>query len=73
MKQVTQTYIFEAKCINKWIVPTMDEYMPNSLISTTVPILVTTEALEWISTFPILLRASSLYCRLTDDMVEDKV
>ncbi|KAK1400105.1 Vetispiradiene synthase 1 [Heracleum sosnowskyi] len=83
MKQIIRSYIFEAKCVNKWIAPTMDEYMPYSLIGTTIPILaiyfmvgmgdiVTTEALEWASTFPSILRASSLYCRLTDDMVEDK-
>ncbi|KAL8149840.1 hypothetical protein AgCh_006745 [Apium graveolens] len=84
MKKIVRSFIFEAKCVNKWIVPTMDEYMPYSLIATTVPILavhfmvgmgdiVTRDALEWLSSFPILIRASSLYCRLTDDMVEDEV
>ncbi|XP_074364107.1 sesquiterpene synthase Cop-like [Apium graveolens] len=84
MKKLVRSYIFEAKCVNKCIVPSMDEYMPHSLIGTTIPILavhfmvgmgdiVTKETLEWLSSFPLIIRATSLYCRLTDDMAEDKV
>lgn len=83
VKETVRSYIFEAKCVNKCLVPSIDEYMPHSLMGTTIPILavhcmvgmcdtVTTEALEWLSTFPLIIRASSLYCRLTDDVVEDK-
>ncbi|KAL1822283.1 hypothetical protein ACET3Z_009061 [Daucus carota] len=81
LKEITRSYIYEAKCLNKWLVPTMEDCMPHSIVTSTVPLLttsfvvgmgpiVTREALEWISTCPLLIRAGSLYCRFTDDMAE---
>nr|AZL40027.1 sesquiterpene synthase [Thapsia villosa var. laciniata] len=84
MKEIIRSYIFEAKCMNKWLVPTMEDNMRNSVVSTTIPIMathffagmgdiVTGEALEWISKYPLIVRASSLYCALADNMAEDEV
>ncbi|XP_074366670.1 sesquiterpene synthase Cop-like [Apium graveolens] len=83
LKEITKSYIFESKCLNKWIVPTMETCIPHTIISSTIPILtmsfvvgmgqvVTREALEWLSGNPLLIRAGSLYCRFTDDMAEYK-
>ncbi|WOH16457.1 hypothetical protein DCAR_0936010 [Daucus carota subsp. sativus] len=84
MKEIIRSYIFDAKCINKWLVPTMEENMSNSVVSSTIPILathffagmgdiVTVEALEWLSKYPLMVQASSLYCVLTDNIAEDEV
>lgn len=35
--------------------------------------MVTKESLDWISNFPLLIKAGCLFCRLTDDMIELEV
>lgn len=81
MKQLTRSYQYEAECLYKGLVPTMDEYMHHALVTAALTILgihsfmgigdmVTKESLDWISNFPLLIKAGCLFCRLTDDMIE---
>ncbi|WOG97605.1 hypothetical protein DCAR_0416946 [Daucus carota subsp. sativus] len=81
MKQLTRSYQYEAECLDKGLVPTMDEYMHHGLVTAALTILgihsflgirdmVTEKSLDWISHFPLLIRAGCLFCRLTDDMIE---
>ncbi|KAF2285862.1 hypothetical protein GH714_008471 [Hevea brasiliensis] len=69
---------------SKWrdegYIPTMEEYMKVSLVTSCYPMLATTsffgmgaiatkDAFEWVSSDPKILRASSIVCRLMDDIV----
>uniref|UniRef100_A0A2C9UAV1 (+)-delta-cadinene synthase n=1 Tax=Manihot esculenta TaxID=3983 RepID=A0A2C9UAV1_MANES len=80
MKRLVQVYLVEAKWFNKNYTPTVDEYMSNALLSCGYPLLAitafvgmvdiaTTEALDWASNDPKILRAASMICRLMDDIV----
>ena len=84
MKQLTRSYQYEAECLDKGLVPTMDEYMHHGLVTAALTILgihsflgigdmVTEKSLDWISHFPLLIKAGCLFCRLTDDMIELEV
>ncbi|KAL2476203.1 Alpha-humulene/(-)-(E)-beta-caryophyllene synthase [Abeliophyllum distichum] len=80
MKKLVQAYFKEAKWTYDQYVPTMEEYMKVALVSGAYMMLSTSslvgmgelatkEAFEWISSEPLLVRASSIICRLMDDMV----
>ncbi|KAL8132290.1 hypothetical protein AgCh_007966 [Apium graveolens] len=81
IRQLTRSYQYEAECLYKGLVPTMDEYMKHALVTAALTILgihsfmgigdmVTKESLDWLSNFPLLIKAGCLFCRLTDDMIE---
>ncbi|CAA2961961.1 (-)-germacrene D synthase [Olea europaea subsp. europaea] len=80
MKKLVQAYFEEAKWTYSKYTPTLEEYMKAALVSTAYMMLSTTslvgmgelvtkEAFDWISSEPLSVRASSIICRLMDDMV----
>ncbi|KAL2505973.1 Alpha-humulene/(-)-(E)-beta-caryophyllene synthase [Abeliophyllum distichum] len=80
MKKLVRAYFKEAKWTYDGYVPTIEEYMKVALVSGAYMMLSTSslvgmgelatkEAFEWISSEPLLVRASSIICRLMDDMV----
>ncbi|CAI9756927.1 unnamed protein product [Fraxinus pennsylvanica] len=80
MKKLVRAYFEEAKWTYNGYAPTLEEYMKVALVSgaymmlsTTSLVgmgeLVTKEAFDWISSEPLSVRASSIICRLMDDMV----
>jgi hypothetical protein len=84
MKDQIRAYLHEAKWFHKKHIPTMDEYMRTALVTCSYPTLATTslvgmgdvvtkDAFEWLFSDPKLLRASTVVCRLMDDIVSHKV
>ncbi|EYU26170.1 hypothetical protein MIMGU_mgv1a0255741mg, partial [Erythranthe guttata] len=81
MKKLVRAYLEEAKCqTGSKYTPTMEEYMKVSLVSGAYMMLSTTsivgmgnqvtkEDFDWITSQPLIVRASSVICRLRDDMV----
>ncbi|KAG2683859.1 hypothetical protein I3760_10G053000 [Carya illinoinensis] len=83
MKKLVQAYQVEAKWCHESFVPTMEEYMRNALVSSAYSMLATTsfvgmgnianrEVFEWISNGPKIVTASTIICRLMDDIVSHK-
>ncbi|KAJ0045748.1 hypothetical protein Pint_04340 [Pistacia integerrima] len=83
MKTLVRNYFYEAKWCHKNYVPSPDEYMTVALVTSGYPMLATTsfvgmgnivtkEAFEWLFTNPKMIKASSVICRLMDDMVSHK-
>lgn len=84
MKQLVRAYFDEANWYHKGYVPTMEEYMEVALVSSGYIMLATTsfvgmgesvtkQAFDWVSSNPLIVKASSVICRLTDDMVGHEV
>ncbi|GLT55751.1 hypothetical protein SLA2020_288440 [Shorea laevis] len=80
MKRTVKAYFNEAKWRQESYVPLMDEYMQVALISSACPMVITNsfvgrgedatkEVFDWISNNPKMLKASTIICRLTDDIV----
>ncbi|KAL5737834.1 hypothetical protein ACOSP7_030595 [Xanthoceras sorbifolium] len=82
MKKLVKAYCVEAKWCNESYVPTMEEYMDISLVTTCYPMLAITsflgmgkianrDVLEWSSNdnYPKIIKASTIICRLMDDIV----
>ncbi|KAH9803246.1 alpha-terpineol synthase [Citrus sinensis] len=83
MKILVRSYIIEARWCDQQYVPTMEEYMRVALLSCGYLLLstssflgmediVTKEAFEWVSGNPKIVQASSIICRLMDDIVSHK-
>lgn len=84
MKKLVKAYFEESKWYRDNYVPTFEEYMKNGIASSGYPMLATTcfvvednylvtkEAIEWVSSDPLISRASSLIARLMDDVVSHK-
>ncbi|XP_031284205.1 (-)-germacrene D synthase-like [Pistacia vera] len=83
MKTLVRNYFYEAKWCHKNFVPSLDEYMTVALVTSGYSMLATTsfvgmgnivtkEAFEWLFTNPKMIKASSVICRLMDDMVSHK-
>lgn len=84
MKTLVRNYFYEAKWCHKNYVPSVDEYMTVALVTSAYSMLATTsfvgmgnivtkEAFEWLFTNPKMIKASSVICRLMDDMVSHQV
>ncbi|KAM7486312.1 hypothetical protein LguiA_002321 [Lonicera macranthoides] len=80
MKQLARAYFDEANWYHKGYVPTMEEYMEVALVSggyimlaitsfVGMGELVTQQAFDWVSSNPLIVKASSVICRITNDMV----
>ncbi|XP_011090538.1 germacrene-D synthase-like [Sesamum indicum] len=80
MKKLVRAYLEEAKWVYSKYMPTTKEYMKVALVSgaymmlsTTSLVgmgnLVTKEDFDWVTSEPLIVRASSIICRLMDDMV----
>ncbi|KAL3577244.1 hypothetical protein D5086_022527 [Populus alba] len=83
MKKQVQAYFVEARWLHENYMPTMDEYMRISLISSGYPLLtcisfvgmgdiVTKDAFEWLNKDPKIVKAASVIARLMDDIVSHK-
>ncbi|KAL5736122.1 hypothetical protein ACOSQ2_030910 [Xanthoceras sorbifolium] len=72
MKKLVKAYCVEAKWCNESYVPTMEEYMDISLVTTCYPMW---DVLEWSSNdnYPKIIKASTIICRLMDDIVSHEV
>ena len=84
MKQLVRAYFDEANWYRKGYVPTMEEYMEVALVSGGYIMLaptsfvgmgesVTKQAFDWVSNNPLVVKACSIICRLTNDMVGHKL
>ncbi|XP_057968279.1 (-)-germacrene D synthase-like [Malania oleifera] len=83
MKSQARVYLAEAKWFDEKHMPTMEEYMRLALLTSGYPMLamtslvgmgdiVTKDTFEWIVANPNIVTASSIICRLMDDMVSHK-
>ncbi|XP_042400241.1 alpha-humulene synthase-like [Zingiber officinale] len=79
IKALSRSFFTEAKWGIEKYVPTLEEHLSISLITTGYPVLIcasyigmglvaTKEAFEWVASFPKTIKASSLICRLMDDL-----
>ena len=84
MKQFVQSYFDEAKWFHEEYVPTVEEYLNLSTVSTGFTMLsltyflamgdiATEEAFQWVSEYPKITRAGATIARLMDDIVGHKV
>ena len=84
MKKLVRAYFEEAKWFHQGYTPSMEEYMQVALVSSGYEMLstnsfvgmgdlATQEAFDWVSSRPLIVRASSVIGRLMDDMVGHKV
>ncbi|KAM7473355.1 hypothetical protein LguiB_020598 [Lonicera macranthoides] len=80
MKELAKAYFEEAKWYNEGYVPTLEEYMKIALVSSGYKMAATTsfvgmgksvtkQAFDWVSNNPLIVNASSVIARLSDDMV----
>ncbi|CAL5404078.1 unnamed protein product [Camellia sinensis] len=83
MKILVRAYFEEAKWFHQGNVPSIEEYMRVALVTGAYTMLATTslvgmgevvskEAFDWVSSDPLIVQASSVVCRLMDDMVGHK-
>ncbi|XP_048438926.1 (-)-germacrene D synthase-like isoform X2 [Pyrus x bretschneideri] len=82
MKKQVRAHFDEAKLFHQKHIPSLDEYMPLSLVTSGYPLLITTSfvgmeeatinSFDWLSTFPQAVKAASKICRLMDDIVDHK-
>ncbi|CDP18846.1 unnamed protein product [Coffea canephora] len=79
MKKLVKAYFEEAKWFHNGYVPRVEEYMKVALVTGAYMMLattsmvgmgdsVTTQAFDWITNEPLIVRAASVICRLMDDM-----
>ncbi|XP_042478009.1 (-)-germacrene D synthase-like isoform X2 [Macadamia integrifolia] len=84
MKRLVRAYFIEAKWFNEGCIPTFEEYMGIAITTCGYSMLTVTsflgmrdigtkEALDWAIDDPDLVRASSIICRLMDDIVSHKM
>ncbi|XP_052178613.1 (-)-germacrene D synthase-like [Diospyros lotus] len=83
MKKLVKAYFEEAKWFHQGYTPSMEEYIQVALVTGAYEMLstnsfvgmgdfATQEAFDWVSSRPLIVRASSMICRLMDDMVGHK-
>ncbi|KAH6808456.1 hypothetical protein C2S51_029564 [Perilla frutescens var. frutescens] len=82
MKKLASAYFEEAKWLHNNYIPTLEEYMNVALVSCGYMMLSATslvgmgdlvkeEDFDWVTNEPLIVRASSVICRLMDDLVGD--
>ncbi|KAF5956664.1 hypothetical protein HYC85_003889 [Camellia sinensis] len=80
MKNLVRAYFEEAKWFHQGYVPSIEEYMRVALVTGAYTMLATTslvgmgevvskEAFDWVSSDPLVVQASSIVCRLMNDIV----
>ncbi|MED6158283.1 hypothetical protein PIB30_031340 [Stylosanthes scabra] len=83
-KKTVKAYMTEAKWFNSNYVPTPEEYLHTCTTSTTYPLLITTsyigmgnmateDIFKWVTNQPKIVKASSIICRLMDDIVSSEL
>lgn len=84
MKLQARSYYLEAKWFHQKYIPTMDEYIALSSLTSGYPLLITTtfvtmeeittrDPFDWLATYPKSVKGSAVVARLTDDLVSHKV
>ena len=84
MKKEAEAYLAEAKWRTEGYIPNFEEYLKVSLVSCGYQMLAaaavlgmgniaTKEVFEWISANPKIVNASTIICRLVDDIMSRKV
>ena len=85
MKTLVRAYMEEARWLRDRYVPTLEEYLDVTLVSsgyymlTTVSFMgmkdnnITNNVFQWVLEDPKIVRASTIICRLMDDIVSHKV
>lgn len=79
IKTLARFYFEESKWGVEGYVPTVEEHLQISMMTTTLSMLAcasfaamgevaTKEAFEWVTSFPTILKASSMICRILDDI-----
>ncbi|KAK4286038.1 hypothetical protein QN277_002650 [Acacia crassicarpa] len=82
-QKLGEAYLVEAKWCNQGYIPTYEEYLENGVVTSCYPLLeiasflglanfATKHVFDWISNVPRIVRASSIICRLTDDLSSHK-
>lgn len=83
-KELTRNYLVEAKWLEEGYMPTLEEYMSVSMVSSTYGVmiarsyvgrddLVSEETFKWVATYPPLVKAACSILRLMDDITSHKV
>ncbi|KAI7755456.1 hypothetical protein M8C21_006430 [Ambrosia artemisiifolia] len=84
MKEFTRSLLLEAKWTKEGYMPPLKEYMSNSLVTSTFPLIIgescvgrgdnmiTEDSFKWIASHPPLVLAASSIIRLMDDIVTHK-
>ncbi|XP_052178610.1 (-)-germacrene D synthase-like isoform X1 [Diospyros lotus] len=83
MKKLVRAYFEEAKWFHQGYTPSMEEYKQVALVTSTYEMistnslvgmgdLATQEAFDWVSSHPLIVRASSIIFRLMDDIAGHK-
>ncbi|KAG6499268.1 hypothetical protein ZIOFF_039025 [Zingiber officinale] len=84
IKALSRSYFIEAKWGIEKYIPSLKEHLSNSLVSTAYPVLIcasyvgmdqvaTKEVFEWVASFPKILKASTMICRLMDDVTSHEL
>ncbi|KAK7257295.1 hypothetical protein RIF29_31165 [Crotalaria pallida] len=82
-KKIVQAYMTEARWLKRNYIPTTEEYTQVSLVSCCYPLLTTTsyigmgdiateDIFKWVTNEPKIVKASSVVCRLMDDIVSNE-
>lgn len=83
-KKVVEAYCKETEWYAQDYVPTFEEHLQISLVSTAYPMLIcasfvgmdnvaTRAAFEWVTGMPEVVKASAVICRLMDDITSSEV
>ncbi|KAK1440628.1 hypothetical protein QVD17_06457 [Tagetes erecta] len=83
IKELSKYYMIEAKWLNEGYVPTLEEHESVAFITGGYKMLttssfismgemVTEEAFKWVVSFPPLVKAASIICRIMDDIIGHK-
>ncbi|XP_074558765.1 alpha-humulene synthase-like [Curcuma longa] len=83
IKALSRSYFIDAKWGIEKYVPTLEEHLSNSLVSTVHPVLIcafyvgmdqvaSKEVFEWVVSFPKILKASSMIGRIMNDITSHK-
>ncbi|XP_065048733.1 alpha-humulene synthase-like isoform X2 [Musa acuminata AAA Group] len=84
MKDLSEAYFEESKWRDQHYVPTLEEHLHVSLVSSAYPMLecasfvgmgeiATKEAFEWITSFPKIVRASAIIVRIMNDITSHEL
>ncbi|CAL0323289.1 unnamed protein product [Lupinus luteus] len=82
-KKIVQAYITEARWLDCKYIPTTEEYLKISLVTAAYELLATTsfigmgdiateEIFKWVTNEPKIVKASTMFARLTDDIMSNE-
>ncbi|GJU10886.1 E-beta-farnesene synthase 1 [Tanacetum coccineum] len=82
-KKVVRNYLVEAKWLKEGYIPTLEEYMSVSMVTSTYGLMiarsyvgrgdiVTEDSFKWVSRYPPIVKASCVILRLMDDIEEQE-